>query len=164
VNKTFDRFLVLLGTMGVLIVVMTIVAMATRPPGVVAAGSASTEAAGDPEAGHRCPHHPRRVVDQRRSDGSRQVLSCSRSTTPGTLVHNLEIDGVGVSPDVTRARPSAGTWRDRAWDLRGHLRHRGAQGGRDAGDADRGDHGRGATGGGGHGHGEDTDWGVSTRR
>jgi manganese oxidase len=162
VNKTFDRFLVLLGTIGVLIVVMTIVAMATRPAGVVAAGSASTEAAGDPEAPT--------VAQVRLGEWS---ISGDLTIPPGpvvfeihnagTLVHNIEIDGVGVSPDVNSGQMvswDAGEIGPGTYEIICAIVGHKEAGMRATLTVQEGATVGGATGGGGHGHGEDTDWGV----
>jgi plastocyanin len=109
VNRTFDRFLVLLAAMGVLIVIMAIVAMATRPigvvdsPGVEAAEETSEETAGpttDP-------------VEVSTADLTLREWSITGSLTvppgpvrfeihnEGTVIHNVELQGFGRSPDVS---------------------------------------------------------------
>ncbi|MEX2280567.1 MAG: multicopper oxidase domain-containing protein [Acidimicrobiia bacterium] len=103
-NKTFDRFLVLLGVIGVLVVVMAIVAMATRPAALVAADAPTTDAAAEvptetPEA---------TVASLTLGEWS---ITGDLTIPPGpvtfeihnagTVTHNFEIDGVGVSPDAT---------------------------------------------------------------
>ena len=161
-NKTFDRFLVLLGTMGVLIVVMTIVAMATRPTGVIAAESTSTDAAADPAA----------VTVAQVTLGEWSITG--DLTIPpgpvvfeihnaGTVTHNLEIDGIGVSPDLSSGETIS-------WDV-GEVGEGAYEiicaivGHKEAGMRGTLAVAAGATvgeeaAGGGHGHGEDMDWGT----
>ncbi|HVR32591.1 MAG TPA: multicopper oxidase domain-containing protein [Acidimicrobiia bacterium] len=101
-NKTFDRFLVLLATMGVLIVIMTIVAMATRPVSVVAADSPSTGAAGSESPAAPTVAHV--TLGEWTIEGDLTVPPgpvTFEIENRGTVVHNLEIDGVGASPDVS---------------------------------------------------------------
>jgi manganese oxidase len=105
VSKTFDRFLVLLAVLGILIAIMTIVAMATRPAGVVAADSGSTtDAAGSPAV----------QTTTARITLTEWGIAGDLAVPPGpvdfvihnggTVLHNLEIVGVGVSPDVSSGR------------------------------------------------------------
>ncbi|HSJ27517.1 MAG TPA: multicopper oxidase domain-containing protein, partial [Acidimicrobiia bacterium] len=104
-SKTFDRFLVLLAVLGILIAVMTIVAMATRPAGVVAADSGSTtDAAGAPAV----------QTTTARIELTEWGIEGDLAVPPGpvdfvvhnsgTVLHNFEIVGVGVSPDVSSGR------------------------------------------------------------
>lgn len=163
-NKTFDRFLVLLATMGVLIVIMTIVAMATRPAGVVAAESTGADAAG---SATEAPEVMTAHVEL-----GEWSISGDLAVPPGpvrfeihnagTVTHNLEIDGVGVSPDVSSGQSIT-------WDV-GELSEGSYEiicaivGHKDAGmratltvaDGATVEAASGAPGA----HGEDTDWGV----
>ncbi len=101
-NKTFDKFLVLLATMGVLIIIMTIVAMATRSPDVVAAAS-GTDAVGEPVA--EAPQLTTAHIELTEwgIEGDLTVPPGPvrfEIHNAGTIIHNIEIVGVGRSPDV----------------------------------------------------------------
>lgn len=105
-NKTFDRFLVLLGVIGVLVVVMAIVAMATRPASVVAAESPSTEASAEPVG-------PTVATIELTEWGIEGDLTVPPGQVEfqihngGTVVHNLEVVGVGVSPDISSGQDAS---------------------------------------------------------
>jgi FtsP/CotA-like multicopper oxidase with cupredoxin domain len=110
VNKTFDRFLVLLSVMGVLIVIMTIVAMATRPTTVVAADSPSTDAAGEP-ADVVGPTMAHITLAEWGIEGDLTVPPgpvTFELENSGTVTHNFEVEGVGTSPDITSGQSA--TW------------------------------------------------------
>ena len=161
-NKTFDRFLVLLATMGVLIVVMTIVAMATRPAGIVAAESPTIEAADEPGG----PTVASVTLGEWSITGDLTIPPgpvVFEIHNAGTVVHNFEIDGVGASPDVNSGETiswdageiGAGTYEiicaivgHKEAGMRGTLT---VQAGAEVG---------GETAGGDHGHGADMDWGT----
>ncbi|MDX1448641.1 MAG: multicopper oxidase domain-containing protein, partial [Acidimicrobiia bacterium] len=104
-TKTFDKFLVLLGVMGVLVVVMAIVAMATRPTTAVvaAADTPSTEAAAHSPAGtEQIVAHI--TLTEWGIEGNLTVPPgpvTFEIHNAGTVVHNFEIDGIGVSPDIS---------------------------------------------------------------
>ncbi|MFP5332347.1 MAG: multicopper oxidase domain-containing protein [Acidimicrobiia bacterium] len=104
-NKTFDRFLVLLSVIGVLVVVMAIVAMATRPASVVATESPSTEAAGETPAPAETEQTVAHITLTEWGIEGNLTIPPGPVTfeihNAGTVVHNFEIDGVGVSPDVS---------------------------------------------------------------
>jgi manganese oxidase len=122
VNKTFDRFLVLLGVMGVLIVVMTIVAMATRPVGVVASeapvGDAPVSEAPAPAATISAL-----TLTEWGIEGDLVVPPGPVSFevhNAGLIVHNVEIAGVGVSRDISSGRTvtwDAGTLAEGTYEI-----------------------------------------------
>jgi manganese oxidase len=162
VNKTFDRFLVLLGTMGVLIVVMTIVAMATRPAGVVATESPSTEAAGDPAA----PTVAEVTLGEWSITGDLTIPPgpvVFEIHNAGTVVHNLEIDGVGVSEDVSSGETiswDVGEIGEGTYEIICAIVGHKEAGMRATLTVAAGATVGGESAGGGHGHGEDMDWGT----
>ncbi len=107
-DKTFDRFLVLLGVMGVLIVVMTIVAMATRPSGVAAAEGSPAAPAGDVAAAPASqPTIAALTLTEWAIQGDLVVPPGPVSFeihNAGTVVHNVELAGIGVSRDISSGR------------------------------------------------------------
>ncbi|MEX1043893.1 MAG: cupredoxin domain-containing protein, partial [Acidimicrobiia bacterium] len=102
-NKTFDRSLVLLGVIGVLVVVMAIVAMATRPAAVVAA-DATTAAAAEGQIETSEATVASLTLGEWAITGDLTIPPgpvTFEIHNAGTVTHNVEIDGVGVSPDAT---------------------------------------------------------------
>lgn len=102
-NKTFDRFLVLLGVIGVLVVVMAIVAMATRPAALIAADAPSNDAAAEVPTAASEPTLASLTLGEWSITGDLTIAPGPVTLeihNAGTVTHNVEIDGVGNSPDV----------------------------------------------------------------
>lgn len=102
-NKTFDKVLVLLGVIGVLVVVMAIVAMATRPE-IVATTELPTDTATEaPVAEQDEETFASVTLTEWGIEGDLTIPPgpvTFEIQNAGSIVHNFEIDGVGIAPDV----------------------------------------------------------------
>lgn len=107
-GRLFDGFLALLALMGVLIAALAVVAMATRPDEVVAAGETDN---GVTPGGETAAVTAAITLSEFTIEGDLEIQPGNvtfEMVNQGAVVHNLAIDGVGQSEDINGG--ASGTW------------------------------------------------------